>query len=177
MADRLFAAAALATPRPVAFDMVLDLVIPRALGETVGVLESELAEVFDAELDVIPPVLGRDGVFPAILASLLAFIVAESTVFCLLKFDAVVWLLLVDIATAEGGQVALSLVAAPVLPRRGLLPLVALMDLCTPLCPAPLEPDVVWAGDGAGWPGWPPTPGAMARRDNELPLRLPSLSS
>lgn len=123
--------------------MVLDLVIPRALGE-VGVLESEpMLEAGVFELEVIPPVLGRDGVLADILASLLALIVAESTVFCLLKLDVVVWLLLVDMGTAEGG---------PVLPRRGLFPLVALIDLWTPLCPAPLD-DVVWAGDGAGWPG------------------------
>lgn len=83
--------------------MVLDLVIPRALGE-VGVLESEpMLEAGVFELEVIPPVLGRDGVLADILASLLALIVAESTVFCLLKLDVVVWLLLVDMGTAEGG--------------------------------------------------------------------------
>ena len=83
--------------------MVLDLVIPRAFGE-VGVLESELMlEAGVLELEVIPPVLGRDGVLADILASLLALMVAESTVFCLLKLDVVVWLLLVVMATAEGG--------------------------------------------------------------------------
>ena len=89
MADLLLAAAAatpLATPRPVALDMVLDLVIPRALGE-VGVLASE-AEVL--ELEVTPPVLGLLDTELDILASLLALIVAESTVFCLLKLDVVV---------------------------------------------------------------------------------------
>ena len=87
IADLLLAAATLATPRPVALDIVLDLVIPRALGE-VGVRESALLEE-DLELLVpTPPVLGRDGV-PDILASLLALMVAESTVFWRLKFDVV----------------------------------------------------------------------------------------
>ena len=87
IADLLLAAATPATPRPVALDIVLDLVIPRALGE-VGVRESALLEE-DLELLVpTPPVLGRDGV-PDILASLLALMVAESTVFWRLKFDVV----------------------------------------------------------------------------------------
>ena len=93
------------TFRPVAFDIVLDLVIPRDLGE-VGVLESEPVledGVLEEELELVtPPVLGRDETDEDILASLFAFIVAESTVFCLLKFE-VVWLLLVDIGAAEGG--------------------------------------------------------------------------
>ena len=61
------------------------------------------------------------------------------------------------------------------LPLLGLFPLVALMDLWTPRCPPPPE---VWAGLGAGWllPP-PPTPGAIALRESELPLLLPSLSS
>ena len=93
IADLLLAAAAatpLATPRPVALDMVLDLVIPRALGE-VGVLASELeADVLEEALEVTPPVLGLADTELDILASLLALIVAESTVFCLLKLDVVV---------------------------------------------------------------------------------------
>ena len=62
------------------------------------------------------------------------------------------------------------------LPLLGLFPLVALMDLWTPRCP-PAPPEVC-AGEGAGWlfPP-PPTPGAMALRERELPLLLPSLSS
>ena len=55
------------------------------------------------ELEAMSPVLGCDGLLVDILASLLALMVAESTVFCLLKLDVVVWLLLVDIGTAEGG--------------------------------------------------------------------------
>lgn len=104
IADRLLAAAATATPRPVALDMVLDLVMPRALGE-VGVLESEAElEALEDELEVRPPVLGRDGVVADMRDSLLALMVAESTVFCRLKLEVVVWLLLVDMAaTAEGG--------------------------------------------------------------------------
>jgi len=117
IADLLLAAATLAAPRPVALDIVLDFVIPRALGE-VGVLDSALLEdvlellveldivldfviplalgevgVLDSalledvlELLVEPPVLGRPGV-PDILASLLALMVAESTVFCRLKLE------------------------------------------------------------------------------------------
>ena len=61
--------------------------MPRALGE-VGVFESD--DVFEDELEVTPPVLGRDGVEEDILDSLLALMVAESTVFCLLKFEVVV---------------------------------------------------------------------------------------
>ena len=79
------------TFRPVAFDIVLDLVIPRDLGE-VGVLESEpvLEDGVLEELELVtPPVLGRDETDEDILASLFAFIVAESTVFCLLKFEVV----------------------------------------------------------------------------------------
>ena len=85
IADLLLAAATPATPRPVALDIVLDFVIPRALGE-VGVLDSALLEeVFELLLET-PPVLGRPGV-PDILASLLALMVAESTVFCRLKLE------------------------------------------------------------------------------------------
>ena len=106
MADRLLAATDCDTFRPVALDIVLDLVIPRALGE-VGVLESEPvleAGVLEDELELVtPPVLGLDGVVEDILASLFALMVAESTVFCLLKFEVVVWLLFVDIGTADGG--------------------------------------------------------------------------
>ena len=84
----MLAEATLATPRPVALDMVLDLVIPRALGE-VGVRESVPAP--PGVLVVLPPpVLGRDGVVEDSLASLFALMVAESTVFCLLKLDVVV---------------------------------------------------------------------------------------
>ena len=97
-ATDLLSAAVLAATRPVALDIVLDLVMPRALGE-VGVLESE----DDLELEVTPPVLGRDGVDEDILDSLLALMVAESTVFCLLKFEVVVWLLFVDMGAADGG--------------------------------------------------------------------------
>ena len=97
-ATDLLSAAVLAATRPVALDIVLDLVIPRALGE-VGVFESE----DDLELEVTPPVLGRDGVDEDILDSLLALMVAASTVFCLLKFEVVVWLLFVDMGTADGG--------------------------------------------------------------------------
>ena len=97
-ATDLLSAAVLAATRPVALDIVLDLVMPRALGD-VGVFESE--DVF--ELEVTPPVLGRDGVEEDILDSLLALMVAESTVFCLLKFEVVVWLLFVDMGTADGG--------------------------------------------------------------------------
>jgi len=90
IADRLLAAAATATPRPVALDMVLDLVMPRALGE-VGVLESEAElEALEDELEVRPPVLGRDGVVADMRDSLLALMVAESTVFCRLKLEVVV---------------------------------------------------------------------------------------
>lgn len=93
MADRLLAATDCDTFRPVALDIVLDLVIPRALGE-VGVLESEPvleAGVLEDELELVtPPVLGLDGVVEDILASLFALMVAESTVFCLLKFEVVV---------------------------------------------------------------------------------------
>lgn len=77
----------LATPRPVALDMVFDLVIPRALGE-VGVRVSVPAP--DGVFVLPPPVLGRDGVVEDTLASLFALIVAESTVFCLLKLEVVV---------------------------------------------------------------------------------------
>ena len=87
IADRLLAEATLATPRPVALDMVLDLVIPRALGE-VGVRESVPAPA--GVLVLPPPVLGRDGVVEDSLASLLALMVAESTVFCRLKLEVVV---------------------------------------------------------------------------------------
>ena len=67
----------------------------------------------------------------------------------------------------------------PVLPRRGLFPEVALMDLCTPRCPAPVPVLLEWAGLGAAGPPCcpPPWPGAMARSERELPLLLPSLSS
>ena len=84
IADLLLAAATLAAPRPVALDIVLDFVIPLALGE-VGVLDSALLEDV-LELLVEPPVLGRPGV-PDILASLFALMVAESTVFCRLKLE------------------------------------------------------------------------------------------
>lgn len=87
MADRRLAEATFATPRPVALDMVLDLVIPRALGE-VGVRESVTAPA--GVLVVPPPVLGLEGVVDESLASLLALIVAESTVFCRLKLELVV---------------------------------------------------------------------------------------
>ena len=97
-ATDLLSAAVLAATRPVALDIVLDLVMPRALGD-VGVFESE--DVF--ELEVTPPVLGREGVEEDILDSLFALMVAESTVFCLLKFEGVVWLLFVDMGTADGG--------------------------------------------------------------------------
>ena len=93
MADLLLAAVTFDIWRPVAFDIVFDLVMPRALGE-VGVLESEPvleAGVLEDELEpVTPPVLGLDGVVDDILASLFALMVAESTVFCLLKFEVVV---------------------------------------------------------------------------------------
>ena len=93
MAERLFAAARLATPRPVALDMVLDLVMPRFLGE-VGVLALSPLDTVGVLLEVLelmPPVLGReDGVLPDILDSLLALMVAASTVFCLLKLEPVV---------------------------------------------------------------------------------------
>jgi hypothetical protein len=88
IAERLLAETAFETPRPVALDMVLDFVIPRALGE-VGVRESVPAP--PGVLVVLPPpVLGRDGVVEDSLASLLALMVAPSTVFCLLKLDVVV---------------------------------------------------------------------------------------
>ena len=69
----------------------------------------------------------------------------------------------------------MAVVSPPVLPLLGLFPLVALMDLWTPLWPPLVE---VCAGLGAGWllPP-PPTPGAIALRERELPLLLPSLSS
>ena len=101
-ATDLLSAAVLAATRPVALDIVLDLVMPRALGE-VGVLESDTEAVLEDEFEVTPPVLGREGVEDDIRDSLLALIVAESTVFCLLKFEVVVWLLFVDMGTAEGG--------------------------------------------------------------------------
>jgi len=67
-----------------------------------------------------------------------SLIVAESTVFCRLKFEFVlVWLLFVEVrGTAVGGPVAagawlppISLLATSVLPLLGLLLLVALMLL------------------------------------------------
>ena len=85
IADLLLVAGTPLTPRPVALDIVLDFVIPRALGE-VGVLDSALLEDVLELLALIPPVLGRPGV-PDILASLLALMVAESTVFCRLKLE------------------------------------------------------------------------------------------
>ena len=67
--------------------MVLDLVIPRALGEAgVRVSVPDPLGVFV----LLPPVLGREGVVEDSLASLLALMVAESTVFCRLKFEEVV---------------------------------------------------------------------------------------
>ena len=102
MAERRFAAATLATPRPVALDMVFDLVIPRALGE-VGVRESEPEPAGLEELLPPPPVLGLEGVVVDSRASLLALMVAESTVFCRLKLEAGGWLLLAVRGTAVGG--------------------------------------------------------------------------
>jgi len=117
--------------RPVAFDIVFDFVIPRfPLGE-VGARESEEP---DEKLDVFA-VLGLVGVAADWLSlAVFSLIVAESTVFCRLKFEFVlVWLLLVEVrGTAVGG---------PVLPLLGLLLLVALMLLWTPLCP-PTPPPV-----------------------------------
>jgi len=119
--------------RPVAFDIVLDFVIPRAFGEVVAppTLGVSGLVVFEA-------VLGREGVCPLWADSLAVFslMVAESTVFCRLKFEFVC--VFEDRGTAVGGQ---ALVSAPVEPRRGLL--VALMERWTPRC----EP--AWAGDGA----------------------------
>lgn len=98
---------------------MFDFVIPRfPLGE-VGARESEEP---DEKLDVFA-VLGLVGVAADWLSlAVFSLIVAESTVFCRLKFEFVlVWLLFVEVrGTAVGG---------PVLPLLGLLLLVALMLL------------------------------------------------
>lgn len=163
MADRLLWAGMPTALRPVALDIVLDLVIPRALGE-VGVLS--LPEL---KLPVLA-VLGLAGVAADWLSlAVFSLIVALSTVFWRLKFELVVlWLLLVVRGTAVGG---------PVLPLLGLLLLVALMLLWTPLWP-PTPPPDVWAGLGAvGAVLVPPPTGAVARREREDPLLDPSLSN
>lgn len=184
MADRLLWAGMPTALRPVALDIVLDLVIPRAgiwpvaadndivldlvipsnaLGE-VGVLS--LAEL---KLPVLA-VLGLAGVAADWLSrAVFSLIVALSTVFWRLKFELVVlWLLLVVRGTAVGG---------PVLPLLGLLLLVALILLWTPRWP-PTPPPDVWAGLGAvGAVLVPPPTGAVARREREDPLLEPSLSN
>jgi len=118
---------------PVAFDMVLDFVMPRDLGEVVealveavgvevGVLETALEAAFEVALRGVSGFVRL--VFPAVaglaLTGLKFLIVAESTVFCRLKFELVVPLLVRGAA-----------VGGPVEPRRGLL-LVAEMLLWTP---------------------------------------------
>lgn len=82
---RLMAAPAPTADRPVAFDIVFDLVIPRVLGEVVEV-DLGVSDLFDAD----EAVLGLEGVCPLLCASRAVFslIVAESTVFCRLKFVA-----------------------------------------------------------------------------------------
>lgn len=156
MADRRFTAEPPTAARPVALDMVLDFVIPRALGEVV---------VFGLDSGLDPAVLGRVGVCVVCpdRRAVFSLIVAESTVFCRLKLE------LVELAfvrgTAVGGQ---AFVSAPVEPRRGLL-LVAEIERCTPRC------EDAWAGLGAEL--CPPPPGGTARRDRLEPDLLPSESS
>jgi len=136
IAERLFPAEFPKTAAlPVAFDIVLDFVMPRDLGEVVealldgavtvevGVLEAAPDPAVDpAELrgvsgfvKLVPPAVAG-----LALTGLKFLIVAESTVFCRLKFELVVPLLVRGAA-----------VGGPVEPRRGLL-LVAEMLLCTP---------------------------------------------
>ncbi len=118
-----------------------------------------------------------------------SFIVAVSTVFCLLKFD---WMLLFTLGAAEGApspvrELPLASCCAPVEPRRG-FDEVAEIDLWTLLCdpePELLEPCV---GDCEEVPppellAWLLPPWAlelapvMFLSDNEEPERLPSLST
>jgi len=147
IALRLLCAGMPTAVRPVAFDIVFDFVMPRfPLGE-VGVRESEDP---DEKLGVFA-VLGLVGVAADWLnLAVFSLIVAESTVFCRLKFEFVlVWLLFVEVrGTAVGGPEgagawlpAISLLPTSVLPLLGLLLLVALMLLWTPLWP-PTPPPV-----------------------------------
>jgi len=118
IADRLLAEVPPTACRPVALLIVLDLVMPRVLGD-VGALVP-LSDVLVPEA-----VVGRDGVWPLLCCdsrAVFSLMVAESTVFCLLKLE-VVWLLLAVLGMAAGG---------PVDPRLGLFE-VAEMDRCTPL--------------------------------------------
>lgn len=84
MAERLLTAGIPDTLRPVAFDIVFDLVIPRALGE-VGALVSVVTD------PGVLAVLGLAAVAADWLnLAVFSLMVAESTVFWRLKFEFVV---------------------------------------------------------------------------------------
>jgi hypothetical protein len=100
IAERRLCAGIPTALRPVAFDIVFDLVMPRAFGE-VGVRESVPLEKFG-----VLAVLGRVGVAADCDSrAVFSLMVAESTVFWRLKLElVVVWLLFVVVrGTAVGG--------------------------------------------------------------------------
>jgi len=114
IADLRFEADPPTTWRPVALLIVLDLVMPRVVGDVGALVPLSVAFW-------VPAVLDLCGVVPLECWDSLAvfsFMVAESTVFCLLKLEEVVWLL-EALGMAAGG---------PVEPLLGLFE-VAEMDL------------------------------------------------
>ena len=109
--------------RPVAFDMVLDLVMPRLFGdvtapeikiELIFFLSNLSIQIFKFEPCWEDEVLEVTAVAVAGLEPLyrgvFSLIVAVSTVFCRLKFD---WTLLFTLGAAEGGGPKIKIIIRP----------------------------------------------------------------